>query len=248
MNLKTITIKEYLTHKGIAFKEQNEELITHCLFNDCDKDSKGNEAHLYFNTETGQYNCKKCGAKGNIITLAKYLGDSINGIALSPRKFTRKENKNAKFDPVLVEKCHKSIPDHIRQYLHARGITDALIGDYKLGWGKFYDKYWITFPIKNENGNFIFLKLRQDPNKGNEKMGYPKGIKAQIYDWDTLKNADEKIMICEGESDRLLLISKGIPTVTSTHGAMTFKEEWVEKFKQCQKIYICLDNDDTGRK
>ena len=69
--LQTITIKKYLIRKGIAFRESNGEIITRCLFNDCDKDSRDGEAHLYFDAETGQYDCKKCGERGNIITLAK---------------------------------------------------------------------------------------------------------------------------------------------------------------------------------
>ncbi len=54
MNLQTITIKEYLTCKGVAFRESGKELITRCIFNDCDSDSRGTEAHLYFDAETGQ--------------------------------------------------------------------------------------------------------------------------------------------------------------------------------------------------
>jgi len=246
--LQTITIKEYLIRKGIPFKEQNGELITHCLFNNCDNDSKGDEKHLYFDAQTGQYDCKKCGAKGNIITLAEHLGDSIDDIALNPRKSTKNIRKYPKFDLSLVEACHQAIPDHIRQYLNARGITDALVSDFKLGWGEFYGKWWITIPIQDIDGNFVFFKLRQNPNEGNEKITYPKGIEAQIYGWETLKTATDKIVICEGEFDRLISLSKGIPAITSTHGAMTFKQEWVEKVQKSPKIYICFDNDEAGKK
>ena len=249
MELQTITIKEYLTRKGIPFKEQNRELITRCLFNNCDNDSRSGEQHLYFDAETGQYDCKKCGEKGNIITLAKHLGDSIDDIALNPRKRRENIRKYPKFDPSLVEACHQAIPpDHIRQYLHARSITDALVSDFKLGWGEFYGKWWITIPIQDINGDFVFFKLRQDPNEGDEKITYPRGIEAQIYGWETLKTATDRIVICEGEFDRLILLSKGIPTITSTHGAMTFKQDWCKKLANVSKIYICFDNDETGRK
>ena len=246
--LQTITIKEYLTRKGIPFKEQNGELITRCLFNNCDNDSRSNEAHLYFDIETGQYDCKKCGEKGNIITLAKHLGDNIDDIALNPRKISENIGKYRKFDTSLVETCHQAIPAHIRQYLNARGITDALVNDFKLGWGEFYGKWWITIPIKDIDGNFVFFKLRQDPNEDDEKITYPRGIEAQIYSWETLKTATDKIVICEGEFDRLILISKGIPAITSTHGAMTFKQEWCKRLANVSKIYVCFDNDEAGRK
>jgi hypothetical protein len=45
----------------------------------------GSEAHLYFDKETGQYECKKCGEKGNLVTLAKHFGDDMEEIALNPR-------------------------------------------------------------------------------------------------------------------------------------------------------------------
>lgn len=238
MNLQTITPKEYLTQKGITFRESGNELITHCLFNDCDKDSKGNEAHLYFNAETGQYDCKKCNEKGNLVTLAKHLGD-----APEPQK-QRKQT----FTADMVDKCHQELPEHIRKYLNARGITDAVIDAHKLGYGTFYRKQWITIPIKDIYGNYAFFKLRQDPAYGSDKITYPKGAEAQIYDWETLNTSSTSPVICEGELDRLALVSKGVVAITSTHGAMTFKAEWPEKVRKYQKLYVCFDNDEAGRK
>jgi hypothetical protein len=239
MNLSNITIREYLLEKNISFRESGKELITKCLFNDCDRDSKGDEAHLYFSTETGQYDCKKCGEKGNLFTLAKHLGDT------GPK--TKKTND---FNTELVEKCHLALPLHIREYLHKRGLSDAVINEYKLGYGQFYRKPWITIPIKDIYGNYSFFKLRQDPSFGNDKITYPKGAEAQVYDWDILSKIDtaKQLVISEGEMDRLLLLSKGVPAITSTHGAMTFKEEWVSKIPKETKVYICFDNDEAGKK
>lgn len=238
MDLNKITIKEYLSQKGIDFQESGNEIITKCLFNECDRDSRPNEAHLYFSADTGQYDCKKCGEKGNIITLAKHLGDT-------PQKSSNQRG----FNPELVEKCHQALPDHIREYLHNRGLTDEIIDQYKLGYGQFYRKQWITIPIKDIYGNYSYFKLRQDPTLGNDKITYPKsGAKAQVFDWRSLTYDTDELVICEGEMDRLLLVSKGVNAVTSTHGAMTFKEEWVKKIKKGTKVYICFDNDDAGEK
>ncbi len=237
MNLSNITIKEYLSDKGIAFRESGKELITKCLFNDCDRDSKGDEAHLYFSTETGQYDCKKCGEKGNLFTLAKHLGDTGSKI-----------KKTNTFNVELVEKCHLALPPHIREYLHKRGLSDAVINEYKLGYGQFYRKPWITIPIKDIYGNYSFFKLRQDPSFGNDKITYPKGAEAQVYDWENLTKPNLSLVICEGEMDRLLLLSKGVQAITSTHGVMTFKEGWVSKIPKDTKVFICFDNDEAGKK
>ncbi|MFA6587579.1 MAG: toprim domain-containing protein [Patescibacteria group bacterium] len=237
MTLQTITIREYLAQKGIAFRESGNELITKCLLNECDKDSRNGEAHLYFNTETGQYDCKKCGAQGNLQTLRKHLGDEESRPRRTINSVTDK-----------VEKYHQALPIHIREYLHERGLTDAVIDAYKLGYGQFYRKQWITIPIKDTYGNYVFFKLRQDPAFGNDKMTYPSGVEAQLYDWGALETSDSPLVVCEGELDRLLLISKGVLAVTSTHGAMTFNKEWAERIQNLKEVYVCFDNDNAGRK
>lgn len=236
--MNPITITEYLNQKGIAYVERGNELITKCLFSSCDQNSREGEAHLYFNKETGQYDCKKCGEKGNLITLKKYFGEGLRTPQAPKQEFSAE----------LVEECHQRLPQSIRQYLNARGISDEAIAKFKIGYGTFYRTKWITIPIKDIFGNYAFFKLRQDPHFGDDKITYPKGISAQLYDWETLEKPDESLVICEGEMDRLLLESKGISAITSTHGAGTFKPEWLEKISNLSKVFVCYDNDDTGRK
>jgi len=245
MEFRTITITEYLTQKGIAFTERNGELVAKCIFNDCDQDSRPNEAHLYFHAETGQYDCKKCGETGNIVTLAKHLGDTADDIALSPRKTTKpKKVGKGRISAEMVEQCHEAIPYRIRAYLHARGLTDALIAHFKLGWGQFYGRSWITIPIKNQDGDFEFFKLRCDPDdskQADKYRFYPAGSTATLFGWDMLKNNTDMVVICEGEFDCILLTSIGIPAITSTAGAGTFKEEWIAHLKNLKKVYVCFD-------
>jgi hypothetical protein len=208
---KTFLIQAYLDKKGIKYQRAGKELVAHCIFNECDKDSRGREAHLYFSAETGQYQCKKCLSKGNITTLMKHFGDYIE----KPAK------KNPSFNLELIEQCHSELPVRIRQYLKdVRGLTDEVINDRKLGYGFFYGQTWITIPIKLPTGEYTFFKLRQDPANGNDKRTYPKGtdnhpVSAQIYEWDVLRDGDGPIVLCEGEFDRLLLQSKGINAVNS---------------------------------
>ena len=242
------TIKEYLTQKNIDFMETDNELITKCLFNGCDNDSKENEAHLYFSIETGQYHCKKCGEKGNIETLANFFGDKKT----DDKKVTNKKYNATKLKTSTVEECHQALPNHIRNYLNDRGITDELIAENKLGWGNFYGKWWITIPITNRDGKYIFLKLRKNPddNSNSEKYKtFPAGNEATIYGWLSLNGRDKtKIVICEGEFDCLMLSKLAIPAITSTAGAGTFKKEWLEYLKNFDDIYVAFDKDETGQK
>ena len=230
-------IKKYLNSKNIAYRESNGELITQCLFNNCDKESKGNDGHLYFNIETSQYECKKCGERGNLVTLKKHLGDTTP----PPSSLYR----GPRFSDALVEKCHSNLPSHIRKYLNDRGINDTVINAYKLGYGEFYGKRYITIPVAGDEG-YRFFKLRQDPNDGDSKITYPKGAEAQLYG---AYAGIETQVICEGELDALALISHGLFAITSTHGAGTFKEEWIdENLRKPKNTYVCFDNDEAGKK
>lgn len=248
MKKNEITIKEYLVQKGINFKEVNGELIARCFLSICDEDSGSNERHLYFNAETGQYQCKKCGQKGNLKTLKKYFNDDL---------VTSKANKISnttvhtpkKLDPAVVEQCHNFIPERIRTYLHSRGITDEIISEQKLGWGNFYGKNWITIPVANNEGKYEFLKLRRDPEDKNNKSKYiffPAGSQATIYGWESLSVHQNEIVICEGEFDRLILSKFAIPAITSTAGATTFKKDWLEHLRNMDRIYIAFDKDKAG--
>lgn len=248
---ETIPIKEYLSRKSIPFHERNNELITQCLFNSCDSGrDKLNECHLYFSSETGQYDCKKCGEKGNIVTLAKHFGDSLNELKTNPSS-GQNEKKRISLKK-LIEKCHNDLPENIRDYLHKRGIEDRLIQHFMLGWGNFYGENRIVIPIKDVDGHYAYLKLRKDPfGKDNSPkyLFYPKGNDTAVFNFEAIREAinNDSLVICEGEFDCMVLFSKGIPAITSTTGVNSFKDEWIERIKDIDKIYVCFDNDEEGQ-
>ncbi len=236
-----ISVEEYLQNKGVKLiKKEGAEIVCHCVFSGCDNDSKGSEAHLYINPE-GLYQCKKCGVEGNFITLQKHFGDYVE----KPKKNLRK------LTPTMVESYHKNLPDRIKSYLiNERGLSQEIITQAELGFASFHGQNWITIPIRDLDGNYKFLKLRQDPEKGKDKRSWPTGESdAEIYDWSqsfSYKEGD-KIVICEGEMDALVMRSYGHKAITGTHGATTFKQKWIPQLKKEAEYFICYDNDDAGK-
>ncbi len=260
MEPNQVSVTEYLTSQGISYREAAGEIVTKCLFNGCDDDSRPNEGHLYFSKETGQFDCKKCGEKGNLVTLAKHLGDEVRNLfrdqstPFSTKKRETKKTVEAEEIPTaLVERCHQALPDRIRAYLNARGVTNDLIDQFKIGWGNFYGEDWITIPIpkKDNPAEYAMLKLRRDPESKNEKVPkmkvWPMGATHEIFDWSMFKGATN-LFLCEGEFDCLVLLSKGIPAVTSTGGCGTFKQEWLKDFSGLESVCVCYDNDTEGEK
>jgi len=142
--------------------------------------------------------------------------------------------------------------EFVKNYLYKRGINQDVIDIFKLGYGKFYGTYWITIPILDINReNCLTIKLRKDPRDDKNKVkyiAYPRGMGAQIYGLNVLRD-NTHIVITEGEMDKLVATSYGIPAITTTTGAGGFKKEFVKYFgKHIEKVHICLDADNAGRK
>jgi len=244
MNQLNYTPKELLDRHNIVYTERGEELILHCLFNDCDADSRPNEAHLYVSSQTGQYHCKKCSASGNLTVLAKQLGETIEKIAKPVAKTQLTEE--------IIEDCNTNLPVTERAWLNARGITDDSIEDYKLGYGKYYGKYWITIPVRDTSGEPLFFKLRRlpadddNPKSPNKYMFWPKGSTSALFNVHSVAKDETLLLICEGEFDCIIAQQNGFPAVTSTAGAGTFNIDWLKAHRKLEKVYVAFDIDEAG--
>lgn len=254
--MTTTTIESYLLHKGVFYYKSGKEIVAHCVFNECDKDSRWKEAHLYIDSSTWCYQCKKCLEQWNWITLLKHFWDDSNDYPLAgydhPKKPDSSEpvKKKVTITEKDITKYQKALPANIREYLYKRGITDEIIEERQLGYGSFYGSSWITIPIRDMAWEFHFFKLRRDPfwPDGNKYMFYPTGSEAMLYGAENLQNNDDYIVICEWEFDQMILAREWLIWVTSTGGIGTFKEEWIPHFSSLSKIYICFDTDEAWEK
>jgi DNA primase len=150
-----------------------------------------------------------------------------------------------RIDPIiLAHRYHDTLPLGLRDYLNHRGITDEVINVHLLGW----DGKRITIPIFDRDGRLAFFKLAKDPadQRQEPKMLAPAGSSAELYGWERLRVKPPRIVICEGEFDRLVLESRGIAAVTSTGGAAVFRKEWAEAFHDIPEVFVCFDRDDAG--
>lgn len=145
-----------------------------------------------------------------------------------------------------------TLPTNIKEYLYARGISDAVIAANSIDWNGTH----IIIPIKDPQGNFLFNKLRRDPFGPTDqpKYKYEPGTTAQLFNahklsrWEEFYHKDKPLVIvCEGEMDALRLESAGYLAVTTTGGAGTFRDDWITLLKDFE-VYVCYDNDEAGIK
>lgn len=146
----------------------------------------------------------------------------------------------------LAEQYHASLPPKIRAYLNGRGIPDSVIDRHLLGWSG----WRIAIPVTDRDGVITFFKYAKDPDDRafSPKMLASRGARLDLYGWEEVLAKPERIIICEGEFDRLVLEAQGFHAVTSTGGAGTFREGWATEFDAIPEVYVCFDRDQAGRR
>lgn len=129
---------------------------------------------------------------------------------------------------VSAEKFHRFLPDDVRDYLKGRGIPATLIETKLIGW----NGEAISIPIfGREPGEILGFRYAKSPiDLGDSPAMLSDLEKPEVYGWETLTKKPRRIVICEGEFDRLILEANGFPAVTSTAGACSFLREWVPYF------------------
>lgn len=131
------------------------------------------------------------------------------------------------------------------QYFQEHGISENSLLKFGIHW----DKNRIVIPVTNSAGNFLYNKYRyldfDENNPDSFKFSFDKGATATLFNSQALAAASS-VFIVEGEIDCIRMDQEGLPAVTGTNGAVTFKQEWLPFFTG-KKIYILLDNDSAGR-
>lgn len=145
----------------------------------------------------------------------------------------------------LAQGYHRRLPPHTRTYLmETRGLSEEVIDRFLLGW----NGARITIPVMDRSGSIIFFRLARDPeDKVAPKMMATPGSRITLYGQDIFRDQPERLIICEGEYDRLVLETHGFHGVTSTGGAGAFPEEWARFFFGIPEVYVCFDLDEPGK-
>lgn len=258
----------YLAKHGVGeIKHRGDEISFPCPFGGCDDDHRGNEEfHCGFNLSNCTYNCFKCGAKGNFITLLKHFGDYEEYDAEQKTKLAPTKTRSKPSLESVVQGIHKKTREskEVRDYFNGRGINNTSIDKYMLGAGTLGGRHGFVIPIFNRDGEVAYVKMRRAPEDESAEsiakaMGqkspipkytvYPAGAELLLVGENELTNSTSSdVLICEGELDRIIAIQEGVkmPVVCGGGGAQTFKNEWIDALKNMRNIYICLDRDKAG--
>ena len=140
-------------------RQSNNELVFHkCPY--CGGDSKDKDKFA-INLRTGQFNCFRasCGARGNMLTLARDFNFSLGKDAdayyrIGPQKHYRVFKK-----PETIEPKDKAL-----EFMKSRGISESIVRKYQITSD---DDGNIIFPFFDEDEELQFIKYRNPaPREG----------------------------------------------------------------------------------
>ncbi len=216
---------------------------------------------LNLNIENGLWKCHACGAAGDVfkfymqLTGEQSFDAAVTAVAKfsahlvplpSPVKKTQTTCAKVVIPPKVAEDWHQELlkAERVLKFLQERkGLSLETVNARRLGFDPAAKR--ITVPIYDEHGELVNIR-KYHPTDTPKMLPYQTGTgMARIFPVEAL--ADRELVLLEGEWDTMLARQLGLPGITQTCGADTFKPEWAELFRG-KKIWICYDNDDAGRK
>ena len=167
----------------------------------------------------------------------------------------------------ISREYHQRLPTDVLNYLKTRGIEGETINRYGIGFcdgntqftvekerllkaglifesDREYFEGFITFPHWH-HGRVVYISGRGYSDKKHRKLEKDKVSLSYLYNEEAVR--EKEVIICEGEIDTLTLLQNGF-NACGVLGASSFKEEWVDKFKHCQTVYLSFDGDEAGTK
>jgi len=152
-------------------------------------------------------------------------------------------NADPKLDAMTSRYQEALRPEDI-DWLKARGLRQRTIEKYRLGYcadGRF--QHSISIPYLNPYSKGIRAIRYRYLNPITHKYDGAKGVGGHLYNVEnTLSN---KVWVCEGEFDSLVLTQQGLPSV-AVPGANAFKPAWKYLFTNCDLVSLVFDADEAG--
>lgn len=126
-------------------------------------------------------------------------------------------------------------------YMFKRGLTEEIIDKYDIGYDSIYDM--ITFPVRDINGNCLFLAKRSVKGK---VFILPEGKDKPLYGVYELDYSKPDLYICESFFNCLTLAKWGYNAIAMMGTGSKEQIKLINKLP-FRVIHLCLDGDMAGR-
>ena len=243
--------------------------------------------HVYRDSQL--FHCFGCGAHGDVIDFVQRicncsLPDALKilcekaGIpfaGLSDAEIAEHGRAMDKYVTLTGVATHynERLTPAAKDWLHNRGISDATIERYKIGYadgtlsakmgapdieiladagivkiyndGSAHDHFCSRIIIPNIVAGKVVHMTGRTIGDANPKYLHLSGGIEHWYNEDGVRS--EVVVLTEGVFDALALLQAGFNAM-GLYGTNGFGLEDVERLSRCKTVYLCMDGDDAGRK
>lgn len=216
--------------------------------------SSNDKEKFAINLRTGQFNCFRasCGAKGNMITLARDFNFSLGNDAdtyyrIGPQRHYRVFKK-----PEAIEPKEDAI-----EFMQSRGIGEDVCRKYQITSNAEGN---IVFPFFDEFEELQFIKYRNPaPKEGQSKEWCESNTKPILFGMNQCNLENKTLIITEGQIDSLSVSEAGfenavsVPTGATGFTWVPYCWDWMMKFDKIivfgdhEKGHITLYNEIAAR-
>lgn len=188
------------------------------------------------------------GAYGWQWLLKNYLTISVEERTDIPLDLDRKALYNVCNDKKYVSEEELDKYRYTHPYMYKRGLTDEVIELFDIGYDK--DSKCITFPIRDINGNCLFIARRSVQTKF---FNYPKDVEKPLYGLYELTELskihcghfEREVIITESMLDALSFwtVGKYAVALNGLGNELQFKQL---RNLPCRELILCTDMDEAG--
>lgn len=260
-------LKEQLAERGIflfaKFFDSGEDIMCCCPYH---KNGQERRPSAGIRKSDGLFHCLACGEthslpevighcfNSDIVFGYKWLSDNFDRVIEQGRQPI---NLNLTREPIKKTQEIQGVSEeeldtyrYIHPYMYERGLTDEIIEKFDIGYDKTTDS--ITFPVRDANGNCLFVARRSVNAKFFE---LPKGITKPLYGMYELTHTQGfgvkypvKLYVCEGLFDCLRLWCNNKLAVAG-FGCL-FNSYQIKQIQDLpiRSVVLALDNDEAGWK
>ena len=256
LNANNIRLLSRMTDSG-------DDIMVQCPYH---KEGQERRPSAGIRKSDGMFHCLACGETHSLPEVISYCfghhNDMLFGHKWLIKNFVSVSSYDSRRDELeldlirspierVAEKINKYIEEqeldryrYVHPYMYERGLTDEIIEQFDVGYDKSTDS--ITFPVRDKNGDCMFVARRQVKTK---VFDIPKGVNKPLYGMYELSRViPDKVYVCEGPFDCLRLWCNGKYAVAG-FGCL-FNNYQVKQLQDLpvRSIVLALDNDEAGRK
>ncbi len=165
-----------------------------------------------------------------------------------PLDFGNDTSYNVKQDVQYVSEEELDSYRYTHPYMYRRGLTDEVIELFDIGYDA--NSKCITFPVRDEHGNTLFIARRSVVTKF---FNYPKDVSKPLYGLYELAyvfdigNYPNEVIVCESMLDALSFwtVDKPAVALNGLGNDLQFKQL---RDLPVRELILCTDMDDAGMK